>query len=545
MAFGTVYTFGAFVEAMADEFNAGLGATSIVFGITVFLFFGTAIVSGRFYDALGPTPLVIVGGLLFCSGLIGTSVVDYLWQGYFVYGIGCGLGGGLFVAPLFALAASWFQKYRAVAQGLVATGPGLGTLVLVPLSQVLIEDLGWRYAMRWLAIIAGIAFFFGLLLVKRAPAMKLGNPKLHKKLVIRTGTFWRMSISSVLFSTALIGSLGVIIPFAEAEGIDTRRAGLLLSAIGASSILGRLVLTSFARRLGSVRLFKIAFFGLPIAYGIWLLSLEDYLSLSEDGRFLVMLGFATLLGISYGGFVALMGDVVAHLFGLVGIGSVMGLLFFTAGLGSLIGAPAAGFLADYSDARFLPILVMLIISALGALLLLPMTRHPVRLPTWLGPNGPLEPLRAEASTELDGSPAGGLMPGLTAQPVVTSGGSIPDPLAQPSLTVRPVVTGGSIPGLPVQPALTAQPSLSVQTDLPVPATLSDALLAALRAAPPRVFWPFASNGELGGNEPGDGGVNPANPAKGAASTANGAANPVGGATNPTANTTAAPVTAAS
>ncbi len=443
---------------MAEEFDAGLGATSVVFGITAFLFFGTAIVSGSLYDKLGPTPLVIIGGLLFCAGLIGTSLVDYLWQGYIVYGIGCGFGGGLFIAPLFALAAAWFQKYRAVAQGIVATGPGLGTLLLVPFSQVLIDDLTWRYAMRWLAVIAGCGFFLGLLLVKRAPAMKLGNPKLHKKLVLRTGTFWRMSISSVLFSTAVIGSFGVIIPFAEAEGIDTRRAGLLLSAIGASSIIGRLMLTGFAGRLGSVRLFKTAFFGLPISYGVWLLAIDDYLSLSEDGRFYVMLAFATLLGISYGGFVALMGDVVAHLFGLVGIGSVMGLLFFTAGLGSLVGAPVAGFLADLNDTRLLPIVVMLAVSALGALLLLPMTRQPVRLSTWIGPNGPLPPLAAEA--QADGLAAGAIGTGDAA------------------------VGAGELVGAGV-----AARGASDSTAENMPWISVGAWTAALRTAPPRVFWP--------------------------------------------------------
>ncbi len=447
---------------MAKEFDAGLGATSVVFGITVFLFFGTAIISGLLYDKLGPNPLVVVGGLLFCTGLIGTSVVDYLWQGYIVYGIGCGFGGGLFISPLFALAVAWFQKYRAVAQGLVATGPGLGTLLLVPLSQVLIDDLGWRYAMRWLAVIAGCVFFVGLLLIKRAPSMKLGNPKLHKKLVLRTGTFWRLFISSVLFSIALIGSLGVVIPFAEAEGLSTRRAGLLLSAIGASSILGRMLLTSFASKLGSVRLFKIAFFGLPIAYSIWLLALDDYLSLTDDGRFVVMLGFATILGISYGGFVALMGDVTAHLFGLVGIGAVMGMLFFSAGLGSLIGAPAAGYLADYSDARLLPISVMLIISALGALLLLPMTRNPVRLPTWLGPNGPLEPLLSDTpngTVDLVG-------PGET-----SPGEAGPDRMG-----------GGKVLVTAMQSAARS----ATHRGLPE----VEHWAPTLRAAPPRVFWPI-------------------------------------------------------
>ena len=125
VAFGTLYTFGAFVQSMADEFDAGLGPTSVVFGITMFLFFGTGALSGRWSDRYGPRPLLAIGGLLFCAGLIATSYVNAIWQGYLVYGIGAGFGGGLFSAPLFAALAAWFVKYRAVAQGVGATGPGL------------------------------------------------------------------------------------------------------------------------------------------------------------------------------------------------------------------------------------------------------------------------------------------------------------------------------------------------------------------------------------------------------------------------------------
>ena len=61
VAFGVLYTFGAFVTSMADEFDANLGPTSIVFGLSMFLFFGTGAISGRWSDAYGPRPLLIVG----------------------------------------------------------------------------------------------------------------------------------------------------------------------------------------------------------------------------------------------------------------------------------------------------------------------------------------------------------------------------------------------------------------------------------------------------------------------------------------------------
>ena len=51
----------------------------------------------------------------------------------------------------------------------------------------------------------------------------------------------------------VIGSLAAIIPFARSVGISASAAALLLSVVGGASIVGRLLLTSFARALGSAR----------------------------------------------------------------------------------------------------------------------------------------------------------------------------------------------------------------------------------------------------------------------------------------------------
>ena len=51
---------------------------------------------------------------------------------------------------------------------------------------------------------------------------------------------------------------------------------------------------------------------------------------------------ALLLGVGYGGFVALGPEVALGYFGVTGLGGVMGLMFLAFGLGGLIGPPFAG-----------------------------------------------------------------------------------------------------------------------------------------------------------------------------------------------------------
>ncbi len=372
VAFGVLYTFGAFVTSMAEEFNASLGPTSIVFGLSMFLFFGTGAISGRWADLYGPRPLLVVGGALFCGGLVATSFVTAIWQGYIVYGIGCGAGGGIFCSPLFSTVATFFVKYRALAQGVAATGSGIGTLLLVPFAKAIIETEGWRNSYRILAGVSAIGFFVGLLLVRRSPSQSPGGSGGHVRRVIRTREFKTLSVAFGLMSMALLGAFGFVIKFAEDDGISPSRAALLMSVVGASSILGRLLLTAVAGRLGSVRLLQIALAAQPLAYFFWVIS---------NGRYHLLVIFAALLGLTYGGFVALSGDVVAFYFGLKGIGAVTGMLFLYSGFGSLVGPPIVGFLADLSTIRLIPLSAVFVMALLGAIILFTIPTKPVEFAT--------------------------------------------------------------------------------------------------------------------------------------------------------------------
>ena len=486
--FGTIYSFTAFANDMAEEFDTGLGPISIVFGVTVFLYFGSAVVSGRLYDRFGIVPLLIVGGALFVGGLVATSQVSVLWHGYLLFGFGLGFGGGLFNAPLFALTAMWFAKHRAIATGIVATGSGLGTMIYIPFAQWLLREYGWRAGMRWLAVIAAAILVFGLLVIRQPPRVEMGDPRRHVSLVVRTPAFWQMGFAGILFTIAVIGTIGLLIPFAVDDGVPEIAAGLLGFTVGLSSIVGRLALTSLARPLGSVRLLKIAFMGLPVAYAVWFVSTR--VSVLET-KYVLLVIFVAVLGVSYGGFVALLADVTAHLFGLAGIGAVVGIFFFFSGTGALIGPPLLGFTRDASGGITTPIAMVGIIALAGVFVLAPLSRRPLELPTYIGPGGvpsrvTAPPPRQVAITATSPSPAAQrpLVPTLAgASPARAH--SAPGPQSQPA----PVRSPGTAPA----PAASAVPTVpSVRPlDNGLVAAMSQPRSAALQDAPPEVFWPVA------------------------------------------------------
>lgn len=370
VSFGTIYSFGAFFDAMASEFDSGLGSTSIVFGITAFLFFGTGAVTGSLADRWGARPLVWVGGAMFATGLYATSRVDAVWQGYLTYGIGAGLGGGLFASSLFAISAGWFDRHRGIAQGIVATGSGVGTLVLLPVAERIIDQQGWRQAYVVLAVVAAITFSIGGVFIKRPPIEPPPIGSGHLREVLATSAFRRLGICAVLQQGSMLSAFAFIVPFATDRGVSSSTAALLVGLVGASSIVGRLFLTGFANRVGPVRMLQFTFFVQPLAFVIWWLA---------GGRVALLVVFVLVLGVAYGGFVALLPLVTAHLFGVRGLGAVMGWVFLTGAVGSLLIPAAIGFIADAVSTQTLPILLIAAVSAVGATILVGLRQEPVEL----------------------------------------------------------------------------------------------------------------------------------------------------------------------
>ena len=67
------------------------------------------------------------------------------------------------------------------------------------------------------------------------------------------------------------------------------------------------------------------------------------------GVYAVLVLFVLVLGVGYGGFVALGPIVISDRMGVAGLGSILGLLYTAPGLGGLIGPPLAGWVIDGTD----------------------------------------------------------------------------------------------------------------------------------------------------------------------------------------------------
>lgn len=340
--FGVGYSFGAFFESITAEFDAGSGATALVFSITISLSFALGPFTGALADRVGPRPVLLLGAAALSIGLLVTSQATSILMAYLSYGIGVGIAIACGYVPMVATVGGWFVERRALALGVSVAGIGLGTLIGSPLSAALIDASSWQTTFVIYAV-GGGALLCACSVVARPGPAAASSPGLRPFREL-------MGISdfATLYFAALAVTFGLFVPFvflasyAEDRGADPVAAAALIGVIGGASVIGRLGLGSLADRVGPTRLFRYSFLTMAASHLIWLVA---------GDRYGMLVLYAVVLGIGYGGFIAISPAVVALRFGLEGLGGVLGTLYTSAAIGSLAGPPLAGVLIDNAGYR--------------------------------------------------------------------------------------------------------------------------------------------------------------------------------------------------
>jgi len=362
--FGVVYSFGAFFKPMATEFGASRANTSIIFSVTAFIYNLLGIVGGHLTDRVGPRPVMIIGALALGLGLIATSFIGRLWIGYITYGLGIGIGVACTYVPMLAAVAGWFVRRRNTALGIAVSGIGCGTLAITPLAAALIQRFGWREA----DVIMGIASMLLLAtcaMFAQAPPVptSAGNSDLRQALCSRD--FVRLYTSAMALSIAIYIPFVYLPEFAHIEGAGEVAAATLVGLIGASSIVGRLLLGAVADRTGIFSLYKASALVLGLSYVLWIIS----------NSYGMLVAFALVMGSSYGGMVALSPAVMAELFGVQGLGAMLGALYSSSAISALVGPPLAGFVVDYTGSYLWAAGFAGAAGVVGFLILIPLKAH--------------------------------------------------------------------------------------------------------------------------------------------------------------------------
>ena len=147
MAFwlGIRSSFSVFYVALLDEFPWSRAGSAGVQSMALITYTFMAPLVGALIDRFGPRRVIAPGILILAVGLMLCSRIETLTQFYIFYGVVVGTGiSCIGIVSYSAILAHWFEKKRGLASGIAVSGMGLGTFLLVPMSQSFISMWGWR-----------------------------------------------------------------------------------------------------------------------------------------------------------------------------------------------------------------------------------------------------------------------------------------------------------------------------------------------------------------------------------------------------------------
>ncbi len=271
-------------EALIVEF----GLTAIQLGTLHASFFvGYAVVqipAGVLVDSIGPRYVGTAGAATISVGAIG-FVFSSSYPGALLSRGILGLGGGVVFVATLRFAANWFRVNEfATVTGLTAGMVGLGSILATTPLAVVIELIGWRATILWLAVL-GFPVAAGLYtLVRRSPT-ELGldpiqsvptQPAVTVEETIRylrelagDGEQWLLSLCFFATLGAILTLLGLWgVPYlVTVYGVDVTTASFytLLGAVGI--LIGGPVIGRVSDRLGR------RYLPMMIGFGIFVLVL--------------------------------------------------------------------------------------------------------------------------------------------------------------------------------------------------------------------------------------------------------------------------------
>lgn len=320
-------------------------------------------IAGWMVDRFGPRRLMMAGIVMAGVALVGLGSIRTLGMFYFFYlcnALGYVCGGPL---PNQVLLSRCFEKSRGKAMGFAYLGIGLGGAAVPWISHVLVEYFGWQAALRTLGLLIILIALPVAFLAKeprqrekkRATGVLAGSPA-----PFMTLPFYLLTLGSMLSIAAVSGAqqnlklfLSLDLHFTQSE------AARVLSLVLGFSIAGRLLMGWLADRFAKRHVMLLIY--LLVAGAIPLL----FVARSPAAVY----AFALVFGMGLGGDYLIVPLVTAEIFGIQGLGLLLGVILTANGVAEAASPWLVGHLRDTTGnytAGFLALIGMGLLGAAAA-----------------------------------------------------------------------------------------------------------------------------------------------------------------------------------
>jgi MFS family permease len=364
-----VYTFGIFLKPIAQEFNWSREAVSASFGFAAIMVAVASPAIGYLLDRYEPRrvilPCLLVFGLTFASL---STLTPHLWRLYATFALLGLVGNGTAQMAYARALSSWFEARRGTALAIMMAGGAFGAMVLPPLTQALIGKVGWRSACLFLGLLPLVAGLPGIAaFIRERPRPRVSQARTVAGASVAEGlasrVFWLTVIVLFCASIAQNGTIAHLAALLTDRGVSAGEAAIAMAAMGAASLVGRLVTGWLLDR----------FFAARVSFALLATAALGFFLLSNAQTFVQGAIGATLIGFGMGGEADVTPYLLARYFGLRSFSLLYGLTWTVYACAGAVGPILMGRVYDLSGSyeRLLVVLALTTFAVGGLMLLLP------------------------------------------------------------------------------------------------------------------------------------------------------------------------------
>jgi predicted MFS family arabinose efflux permease len=372
VSMGLRQVMGLYLPPMTKEIGFSREAFALAIAVANLVWGLGSPLAGAISDKYGAGRVVVVGALATMLGLylmqVATTEAMLLLSGVL---LGIGISGSGITSLVGVVGRNAPPEKRASAIAAVGIGGGLGVLIALPYTHVIMELIGWKSSLIVLAVTAAIMLPLGWPLSGTPRAISSANPQSLAEALKEAFThrsFWLLTAGFFVCGFHL-AFYGLHLPAYVADlGMPSSVAPMALTLVGISNMIG----IWLAGKWGE---------SLPKHYG---------LSLIYAGRAVVFLGFlylpmtpvtvitlSVLLGFLWLSTVPLTSALVATFFGPAWMSMLYGFVFLSHQIGSFLGVWMAGRLFDMTGSYDTMWWLSVALGVFAALINWPIREQPV------------------------------------------------------------------------------------------------------------------------------------------------------------------------
>ena len=367
-------TFAVFLLPIESEMGWTRTTLAGIYAIYMGAHGLAAVVIGWLVDRVGPRAVYTFGLLIYGVAFLLAQFGTEPWHFYVTTGVMAGIAmTAIGMTTATVMITRWYQGPRAgqlsPAIGIVYSGLGAGVILCVPITNQLIEVLGWRETYRILGLIlcalAVIVFVlpWRKLQVETPPYSNAGRFLGGRKdgplrAALKTKAFWLLFMIMFITAVAMYLVGPQLVAYLVSVGFDSTLASLAFSINGFLTVFGIAGTGWLATHFGMKRIATVSY-----AMSITAFLLLICLSMNPV---MVLLILAILpLGLSQGARGPIVSVLVSRAFSGQGLGAIYGAMTMGVGLGGMSGTWLSGVFYDVTGGYILSYCVSVVCALMG------------------------------------------------------------------------------------------------------------------------------------------------------------------------------------